>query len=84
MQEQTTQKELLDEGRARRNDVAVNPRVVKEIRGFIGLVGYYRKFIKDFAKIEKPLTLLTWKEISFVLSEDQQEAFELESMIAGL
>lgn len=32
------------------------PRTTKDIRGFLGLLGYYRKFIKDFAKITKPLT----------------------------
>lgn len=32
------------------------PRTPKEIKGFLGLLGYYRKFIKDFAKITKPLT----------------------------
>lgn len=33
------------------------PKSTKEIKGFLGLVGYYRKFIKDFAKITKPLTV---------------------------
>lgn len=32
------------------------PKTPKEIKGFLGLLGYYRKFIKDFAKITKPLT----------------------------
>lgn len=32
------------------------PKNVKQIKGFLGLLGYYRKFIKDFAKITKPLT----------------------------
>lgn len=33
------------------------PRTLKQLRSFLGLAGYYRKFIKDFAKITKPLTL---------------------------
>ena len=35
------------------------PMTPKQVRAFLGLVGYYRKFIKAFAKIAKPLTLLT-------------------------
>ena len=35
------------------------PMTPKQVRAFLGLVGYYRKFIKGFAKIAKPLTLLT-------------------------
>ena len=39
---------------------AMHPPVnLKQVRAFLGLVGYYRKFIKNFAKIEKPLTMLT-------------------------
>ena len=40
----------------------VNP---KQVRAFLGLVGYYRKFIKNFAKIAKPLTVLTCMDIKF-------------------
>ena len=35
------------------------PTTPKQFRAFLGLVRYYRKFIKGFAKISKPLTLLT-------------------------
>ena len=44
----------------------VNP---KQVRAFLGLVGYYRKFIKTFAKIAKPLTMLTRMDIKFKWKE---------------
>lgn len=34
------------------------PKTIKELRGFLGLIGYYRRFVKDFAKLTKPLTNL--------------------------
>ena len=44
----------------------MNPTTMpKQARAFLGLVGYYRKFIKGFAKIAKPLTLLTRQQVKF-------------------
>ena len=45
------------------------PMSVTEIRSFLGLAGYYRKFIEGFSKIAAPLTRLTWKEEPFLWSE---------------
>ena len=50
----------------------VNP---KQVCAFLGLVGYYRKFIKNFAKIAKPLTMLTRMDIKFEWKEIHQDAF---------
>lgn len=47
----------------------------KSIKSFLGLVGYYRKFIPDFAKIAKPLTLLLKKDTPFVWSNIHQKSF---------
>ena len=41
------------------------PKMLKQVCAFLGLAGYYRKFIKKFAKITKPLTLLTQQQAKF-------------------
>ena len=41
------------------------PTTAKQVRAFLGLVRYYRKFIKGFSKIAKPLTLLTRQQVKF-------------------
>ncbi|GKA22488.1 putative reverse transcriptase domain-containing protein [Tanacetum coccineum] len=48
-----------------------------EIRSFLGLAGYYRRFIKNFSKIAKPLTLLTQKNKAYVWGDKQDEAFQI-------
>ena len=52
------------------------PTCVKEIRSFLGCSGYYRRFIKDFSIIAKPLTTLTKKDKPFIWDEDCQRAFD--------
>lgn len=52
------------------------PKTVKNVRQFLGLAGYYRRFIKDFAKIAKPLTKLLQKDQDFDWNEKSQLAFE--------
>ena len=52
------------------------PQTVKEVRQFLGLASYYRRFIPQFAKVANPLTNLTRKETSFKWDLDCQEAFE--------
>ena len=42
------------------------PTTVTEVRSFLGLDGYYTRFVKDFSKIVTPLTRLTQKNIKFV------------------
>ncbi|KAI3734185.1 hypothetical protein L6452_13649 [Arctium lappa] len=46
-----------------------------EVTSFLGLAGYYRKFIQDFSRIATPLTALTRKNVKFIWAEAQKEAF---------
>ena len=52
------------------------PKSVKDMQKFLGLVNYYRQFVKDFAKIAKPLHKMTRKENKWSWGERQQKAFE--------
>nr|GEV78251.1 putative reverse transcriptase domain-containing protein [Tanacetum cinerariifolium] len=54
-----------------------SPTTPTEIRQFLGLVGYYLRFIKDFSKIAKSLTILSQKDKKFVWGEDQEMAFQI-------
>ena len=47
----------------------------KQVRAFLELVGYYKKFIKGFAKIAKSLTLLTRQQVKFEWTPEHQAAF---------
>ena len=51
------------------------PLNVQELHSFLGLCSYYRRFVRDFAKMAKPLHSLTQKNASFKWTEECQEAF---------
>nr|GEX13447.1 hypothetical protein [Tanacetum cinerariifolium] len=52
------------------------PNTPTKIRSFLGLAGYYRRFIANFSKSEKPLTLLTQKNKKFEWGDEQENAFQ--------
>ncbi|KAD0325810.1 hypothetical protein E3N88_44451 [Mikania micrantha] len=53
------------------------PSTPTEIRSFLGLAGYYRRFIANFSKIALPLTTLTQKSQAFIWGQKQEDAFQL-------
>ncbi|GKB97661.1 putative reverse transcriptase domain-containing protein [Tanacetum coccineum] len=54
-----------------------SPTIPTEVRQFLGLAGYYQRFIKDFSKIAKSLTELTQKNKKYTWGESQESAFQL-------
>jgi hypothetical protein len=52
------------------------PTIALEIQSFLGLVGYYHRFIKDFSKIAKPMTKLLEKNKAFEWTAECQTSFE--------
>ncbi|GJR26489.1 putative reverse transcriptase domain-containing protein [Tanacetum coccineum] len=53
-----------------------SPKTPTEIRQFLGLAGYYRRFIEGFSKIAKPMTKLTQKKVAFEWGDKQEAAFQ--------
>jgi hypothetical protein len=51
------------------------PKSVHQVRSFLGLVGYYRRFIPNFSKISKPITELLKNDTKYVWSKGCDEAF---------
>jgi hypothetical protein len=52
------------------------PKSVHQVRSFLGLMGYHRRFILNFSKISKPITELLKKGNKYVWSKDCDEAFQ--------
>jgi hypothetical protein len=53
------------------------PKKLREVRGFLGLCGYYRRFVENFSKVAAPLHALTKKNQTFHWSNDCQQSFDL-------
>nr|GFC73072.1 reverse transcriptase domain-containing protein [Tanacetum cinerariifolium] len=53
-----------------------HPTTVKGIRSFLGHAGFYRRFIKDFSKISRPMTHLLEKNSPFIFSNEYIQAFK--------
>ena len=52
------------------------PKSVFEIRSFLGLAGYYRRFVADFSRLAAPMTKLTRKGVKFIWDEACEKAFQ--------
>ena len=52
------------------------PKSVFEIQSFLGLVGYYRRFIEEFSQLAAPMTRLTRKEVKFEWNDSCEKAFQ--------
>ena len=53
------------------------PKIVRDVRAYLGLASFYRRLIQDFAAVAKPLTELTKKDRQFIWGQSQQTAFEI-------
>ena len=53
------------------------PTTIIEVRSFLGLAGYYRRFVKDFSNIATPLTRLTQKNMKFIWTDRCEELSRL-------
>jgi len=52
------------------------PKCLKDIRFFLGHAGFYRRFIKDFSKIARPLINILTKDVSFTFDDECKNSWE--------
>ena len=52
------------------------PKSVFKISSFLGLAGYYRRFIEDLSRLVAPMTRLTWKEVKLEWNDICEKAFQ--------
>jgi len=52
------------------------PKAVNNVRSFLGLTGYYRKYIRGYSRMANPLFELTKKDVAFIWNQDCQRAFD--------
>ena len=52
------------------------PKSVFDIRSFLGLAGYYKRFIEDFSRLTAPMTRLTQKEVKFDWDDQCEKTFQ--------
>ena len=57
------------------------PTTLQDLRSFLGHVGFYRRFIRDFAKVSKPLTTLLCKDKDFFIDKEGERAFEMLKLV---
>ena len=67
---------VVDQERVSIIKTVLPPTTVKGIRSFLGHAGFYRRFIRDFSKISKPLCTLLEKDANFDFNESCKAAFE--------
>ena len=53
------------------------PTCVKDVRSFLGMAGYYRRFVRDFSTVARPLNKLLERDVAFVWNEDSEGAFRV-------
>ena len=53
------------------------PQKVRDVKSFLGLARYYKRFIKDFSKLASPLFGLLAKDFEFIWSKSYQEALDI-------
>ena len=53
------------------------PENLRDIQCFLGMLGYYRRFVPEFATLAEPLTYLLWGKVPFVWGEEQETAFNV-------
>ena len=65
------------QGQARGHPDFPLPGTVRDLKSFLGHVGFYRRFIHDFAKVSKPLTTLLFKDKDFIIDKEGKLAFTM-------